>query len=869
MAILNGTSGADTITGTNFADQINGLGGNDSLTGGGGTDSFIYNTRNFGTDTIQDFTQGVDAIDLSGLGIADFATLQPFLTQAGPDTQITFGYNGSVERIIIKNVLPNALTAGDFIFNPSATALNVTGSFTTDVLFGGLGNDTLDGANGTDTLSAGQGNDTLIGGGGSDTLTGGAGNDLFAYTARGFGDDVITDFALGQDRIDLSYLGIGDFTSIQPFISQSGTDTVISFGYNGSTETITIKNVLPGQLSAANFVFNALTTGLSVTGNFTNDVLFGGLGNDTIDGANGNDTIQAGQGNDTLIGNGGNDQLTGAGGNDTFAYTQRGFGNDIITDFTLGLDKIDLSYLGIGDFNTIQQFIAASGADTVISFGYNGQSETITLKGINPAQLSAANFVFNSLTNPLSVTGTFTADLLFGGLGNDTLDGANGNDTLYGGQGGDTLLGSGGNDSLYGGLGADALDGGTGFDFAVYLAAATAVTADLAAPVGNAGEAAGDTYTAIEGLIGSNFSDTLIGDAADNWIYGSYGNDLIIGRDGADVLLGDVGDDVLYGDAGNDNLIGGDGNDVLTGGAGADVINGGLGFDYGSYAAAAAAVVADLAQPGFNSGDAGGDLFFDTEGLIGSAFNDVLRGNSADNWIYGGTGEDVIFGRDGADVLLGEAGTDYLYGENGADNLIGDLGNDHLTGGGGADILNGGDGFDYAHYDGAPAGLTVDMVNNADNTGEAVGDFFVSIEAVVGSAFDDSIRGNDQVNWLYGGTGNDFLYGRAGNDYLLGGLGTDYLFGGSGTDVLYGEGGADRFVFANGEGIDYVMDFSQAQSDAIYLNAASLGVGTFAQVQARMVQSGGDTIIGFGADAILVVVGVTPAQFTAADFVFG
>ena len=36
-----------------------------------------------------------------------------------------------------------------------------------------------------------------------------------------------------------------------------------------------------------------------------------------------------------------------------------------------------------------------------------------------------------------------------------------------------------------------------------------------------------------------------------------------------------------------------------------------------------------------------------------------------------------------------------------------------------------------------------------------------------------------------------------------------------------------------------------------------------------MVQSGSDTIIGFNGDAILVVIGVTPAQLTAAEFVFG
>ena len=219
--------------------------------------------------------------------------------------------------------------------------------------------------------------------------------------------------------------------------------------------------------------------------------------------------------------------------------------------------------------------------------------------------------------------------------------------------------------------------------------------------------------------------------------------------------------------------------------------------------------------------------------------------------------------------IIGNSADNILDGVTGADTMIGGLGNDHLIGGGGADILNGGDGFDYAHYGAAASGVTVDMVNNVDNTGEAVGDFFASIEAVVGSNFNDSIRGNELVNWLYGGAGSDFIYGRGGNDYLLGGDGTDFLYGGTGTDVLYGEGGDDRFVFSNGGGIEYIMDFNVAGGDAILVDVATLGLTSFAQLQARMVRSGNDTIIGANGDSIIVLLGVTPDQLTASEFIFG
>ncbi len=370
----------------------------------------------------------------------------------------------------------------------------------------------------------------------------------------------------------------------------------------------------------------------------------------------------------------------------------------------------------------------------------------------------------------------------------------------------------------------------------------------------------GDTRSLIENAVTGSGNDLIVGNAANNRINAGNGDDTLFGGDGSDWLFGEGG------------------NDILIGGTGGDALDGGAGFDYISYAAASAGLVVDLGLATQNTGEAAGDSYAGVEGLIGSAYDDVLRGDGQGNWIYGGVGNDVELGRDGDDVLLGERGDDYLYGEGGADNLIGGVGNDHLIGGLGADVLNGGDGFDYAHYDLAPAGLVIDIVNNPDNTGEAVGDTFVSIESVVGSSFNDSIRGNELTNWLYGGEGLDFLYGRGGDDYLLGGGGTDYLlggagtdflYGGAGTDVLYGEGGADRFVATAGTGIDYIMDLQVGSGDAILVDVAALGVSTFAQVQARMVQSGGDTIIGFNGDAILVVIGVTPAQLTAAEFVFG
>lgn len=107
------------------------------------------------------------------------------------------------------------------------------------------------------------------------------------------------------------------------------------------------------------------------------------------------------------------------------------------------------------------------------------------------------------------------------------------------------ISGGSGNDELEGGAGADDLDGGDNDDLASYRNALAAVTASLGAAFLNAGDAAGDTYVGIEGLIGSKFADTLIGDGKSNWLYGGDGNDAIGGLDGIDELFGGTGSDTF------------------------------------------------------------------------------------------------------------------------------------------------------------------------------------------------------------------------------------------------------------------------------------------------------------------------------------
>ncbi|MEG4280507.1 calcium-binding protein [Microcoleus sp. MON1_C1] len=78
----------------------------------------------------------------------------------------------------------------------------LTGTNGNDIINGLRGNDIFTGGGGNDNLSGGKGFDTLNGGLGSDILVGGAGNDVFVLGA-GLGVDTISDFANGQDTLQL------------------------------------------------------------------------------------------------------------------------------------------------------------------------------------------------------------------------------------------------------------------------------------------------------------------------------------------------------------------------------------------------------------------------------------------------------------------------------------------------------------------------------------------------------------------------------------------------------------------------------------------------------------------------------------------
>ncbi|EEY44181.1 VWA domain-containing protein [Vibrio mimicus] len=118
-----------------------------------------------------------------------------------------------------------------------------------DYIYGGEGNDGLRGGTGNDSLDGGVGNDILIGGLGNDILTGGEGEDLFKWVDRDLdgSKDRITDFTIGEDKIDLSDLFSDESRTLDQLlnshvieITEKGQDSEIVIN-KSVTEHVTIQ----------------------------------------------------------------------------------------------------------------------------------------------------------------------------------------------------------------------------------------------------------------------------------------------------------------------------------------------------------------------------------------------------------------------------------------------------------------------------------------------------------------------------------------------------------------------------------------------------------------------------------------------------
>lgn len=521
----------------------------------------------------------------------------------------------------------------------------------------------------------------------------------------------------------------------------------------------------------------------------------GGDGSDMLFASTDTTILRGGAGDDILIAAGNPLEVYGGEGADIFVAKEVN-GRILIRDFELGVDRLDLSLLGMIRSTGQLRFVPQKNGIKIL---YGNSELRVMTRDKATLQASAFdNSLFpvthyaapnmrtlvlgNALANKLSAVRFGSKILGYGG--DDTLIGGVGRDYMNGGLGNDRLAGGDGNDSLGGDLGHDYLSGGNGNDL----------------------------------LYGGGDRDTLYGGAGLDTLHGGAGNDLLLGEDGNDHLSDIAGHNTLSGGAGNDHLVTAAGHDLLYGGSGFDTLLAGAGHD---------SLFGGTGNDSLN-GEAGNDL------LDGGDGDDTLLGGADSDQVLGGEGNDLIHGNAGHDTLNGQTGADRIYGDDGHDLLYGGLGNDTLFGGTGADTLYGYIGDDLVY-----AGNDNDLILGGDGHDTLHGQ--LGDDLLRGGEGQDSMTGGLGHDLILGDGGNDSLFGQDGNDVIQGGSGNDLLSGGDGSDTLTGGAGADLFVFSDltgaGGGSDVITDFVRG-TDRIDLSGLGLTfIGATAFSDAGQVRS--------------------------------
>lgn len=169
----------------------------------------------------------------------------------------------------------------------------------------------------------------------------------------------------------------------------------------------------------------------------------------------------------------------------------------------------------------------------------------------------------------------------------------------------------------------------------------------------------------------------------------------------------------------------------------------------------------------------------------------IINGTAGDDYTLVSEADgDVIYGLEGNDTLTAAHNNVTLSGGSGDDELFSQFGTNNTTmdGGAGIDLLVGGGTNDTASYASAPAGVTVNLsAFEASADGYGASDSLSGIEDVTGSAFDDSLTGDDVANVLQGGAGNDTLTGNGDADVFKFSFDQEPGSGGGDTPLSFGE----------------------------------------------------------------------------------
>lgn len=642
--------------------------------------------------------------------------------------------------------------------------------------------------------------------------------------------------------------------------TNGGIDTINAAAMDGVIEV----NLSTGKANLAGKVLTITNSQQieNVTGGDYNDKLTGNKAANVLIGGRGNDVLVGLEGNDVLVGGLGNNTLTGSQGNDTFIIEKKLNSQDVITDFSVGTDR--LVFTGFESFNLSKQ---QQGNDTLISLG-NGQ--TVRLNNVQANRLTNNNIVVTTevfkpywlnqaggygFSNDnaevalpdfgVAFWGTEGEDRLFGGNGDDILRGGRGNDvivgehsadsatggndTLYGNDGDDRILGGGGNDTLLGGAGSDYLGGGVGNDVLYLEGDDTALLPTYR----------NQQYTTLSQYNNVEFS----------WARaeGGKGSDrFVVVKDTSPNASKGLLKNLIWDFDINDK------NEKIdiSQFKGVTTINF-YGFSVNNeqytriWLGEPKAGTQYVTVKGIRPDQLKAEMFiFSKEQaelpqlvhtIVGTNGNDTLKGNAIGNLIDGRSGADSMSGEFGDDTYIvdnvgdkvleiKDGGYDLVkssvsytlsnYVEeiqlmgNVAINAIGNSENNRLVGNSGNNRLDGKAGFDTMI--GGLGNDTYIVDSHLDKVIEKVNQGTDTVISSVSYTLPENVEHVELIgNAHVSATGNDVnnsLTGNSGNNRLIGYGGNDSLNGMGGNDFLMGGAGNDTYHFKRGDGIDTIYD---------------------------------------------------------------
>ena len=802
---ISGGDGDDTIYGDDGDDTIDGGAGNDTIISGSGSDTIII-TSSSNSDTLTDFTDGIDAIGFdSSLNVGNLT-----FVVSGSDTQVK---NGSDILLTLSGISSSSISAIDFQ-STNITDQTINGTSGDDILIGGAGDDTFNGGAGSDTLIGWAGDDAFNiaskSGNYTDDITGGSGTNVLniSYVSNGLSDfitrSIPTSEGSSMSLVDanggtvnfkdiLSWTGemkwdgyITANSKTYRFVSDNRYDltpfsgaygSVYAFVYESPANTVEI--VLPDtgkwlpqyRMSGyKGFEFDGQET-FTIHGSSGNDVIFGGYKGDTITAGAGNDYIFGGDGADSI---------------------DAGDGDDVIYTSVAGLTE-DTSING------------GSGSNTLVfdkpgeSGGWDNESYAAITFNLSSDLANASNFLnIGGGSSNDTLTGDDNANVIIGAGGNDTLNGGGGNDTIYGDshlndssgmaygirsysltEGNDTISGGDGDDTIYGDDGDDTIDGGAGND--------TIISGSGSDTIIITSSSNSDTLTDFtDGIDAIGFDSSL---NVGNLTFVVSGSDTQV-KNGSDILLTlsgissssisaidfqstNITDQTINGTSGDDILIGGAGDDTFNGGAGSDTLIGWAGDDAFNIASKSGNYTDDITG---GSGTNVLNISYVSNGLSDFITRSIPTSEGSSMSLVDANGGTVNF----KDILswTGEMKWDgYITANSKTYRFVSDNRYD-LT------PFSGAYGSVYAFVYESPAN-TVEIV--LPDTGKWLPQYRMS--GYKGFEFDGqetfTIHGSSGNDVIFGGYKGDTITAGAGNDYIFGGDGADSIDAGDGDDVIY------------------------------------------------------------------------------------